>query len=370
MLGAAPTIPVSHTERPTGTSHVRRVAITVDPEIPVPPGLYGGIERIVDLLVHQLRGWGCEVLLFAHPESTTPASRLVPYAAGSSHGAVNSVRNMATVAAEVLAWKPQIIHSFARLAYLMPVLPWKSLPKVMSYQREITPSAVEQAERLARGSLTFTACSQHIMARYAGQPNWVAIYNAVPPERYDFVAHIPADAPLMFLGRVEEIKGPHLAIEIARRTGRRLILAGNRPSGEHHDRFFAEQVAPHIDNDQIRYIGPVNDAQKNEWLGQSAALLMPVTWEEPFGIVMPEALACGTPVVGLRRGAVPEVVEHGRTGFVGDTVDELVAAIPLLPTLDRAACRQAMEGRFSQGKIAGDYLRLYAQLIPQESGRA
>ena len=361
-MAATTTAPKHSVARPEGTAHVRRIAITVDPEIPVPPVLYGGIERIVAQLVEHLADWGVEVLLFAHPESQSPVTRLAAYPALQSNGPWNTVRNTGYVTAQVLAARPQLVHSFGRLAYLLPLLPLP-LPKVMSYQREISAGSIEQGEKLARGTLHFTACSRNLMARYADRPNWSAIHNSVPPSAYDFQSSVAADAPLMFLGRVEEIKGPHLAIQIAQRTGRRLILAGNRPAGEHHDLFYREHIEPHLDGRQIHYVGPVNDAQKNELLGQSAALLMPVLWEEPFGIVMAEALACGTPVIGLRRGAVPEVVEHGRNGFVGDTADDLVQAVRRLSDLARIDCRADMEQRFSSGKMASEYLRLYARLI-------
>ncbi len=123
---------------------------------------------------------------------------------------------------------------------------------------------------------------------------------------YKFTSGVAPDAPFVFLGRIEEIKGPHLAIEIARRAGAKLIIAGNIP--EEHRAWFDEMVAPFIDGSQVTFIGPVNDRQKSELLGQARALLMPIIWEEPFGLVMIEAMACGTPVIGMRRGAVPEVV--------------------------------------------------------------
>jgi glycosyltransferase involved in cell wall biosynthesis len=191
--------------------------------------------------------------------------------------------------------------------------------------------------------------------------------NGVPLDTYTFRGDVDASAPLVFLGRLEEIKGPHLAIEIARRTGLSLILAGNIPDA--HRAWFDKHVAPHIDNTQIRYIGQVNDAEKNVLLGGAKAFLMPIMWEEPFGIVMAEAMACGTPVLGLRRGAVPEVVEHETTGFVVDTVDELVAAIDLLPSLSRAACRARVERLYSDAAVTEGYTNIYSQMVSPRGRR-
>ena len=215
-----------------------------------------------------------------------------------------------------------IVHSFSRLAYLAPILPAR-IPKLMTYQRSISPRTTALAHRLARGSLQFTAISRWMISTAPLAGRWYVVPNGVPLDIYDFAAETGVDAPLVFLGRIEEIKGPHLAIEVARRAQIPLIIAGNVPT--EHEGFFREKIEPHIDGDSVRYVGPVDDAQKNVLLGRAHALLMPILWEEPFGIVMAEAMACGTPVIGFRRGAVPEVVDHGVTGFVVDHVDEMVA---------------------------------------------
>lgn len=192
--------------------------------------------------------------------------------------------------------------------------------------------------------------------------------NGVPLDVYDFAPTVAPDAPLVFLGRIEEIKGPHLAIEIARRTGRRLVIAGNIP--EEKRAWVEEHVLPHVDGTNITYIGPVNDQQKNALLGTAAAFLMPILWDEPFGIVMAEALACGTPVLGLRRGAVPEVVVDGVCGFVADTVDELVAAVPRIAAIDRQACRRRAESHYSADAIVESYLAAYRAAIAREGRTA
>jgi glycosyltransferase involved in cell wall biosynthesis len=258
-----------------------------------------------------------------------------------------------------------LLHSFSRIAYLAPLL-LLPIPKLMSYQRDISKRTTGLADRLSRGSLEFSAISQQMIEASSAPGRWHLVPNGVPLDRYRFRADVAPDAPLVFLGRIEEIKGPHLAIEVAKRSGRRLIFAGNVPDA--HRGWFEANVAPHIDGDRITYIGPVNDAQKNELLGSCAAFLMPILWEEPFGIVMAEAMACGTPVLGLRRGAVPEVVEHGVTGVVVDTVDELVAAVAAIGSLSRSATRARVERFYSDAAVTEGYLTVYRDIL-QRHGR-
>jgi glycosyltransferase involved in cell wall biosynthesis len=336
-----------------------RIAITVDPELPVPPRYYGGIERIVDMLVKGLTEAGHTVTLFANGASNVPC-RLMAYPGTESQSVADLCRNTCFTTFHLLRWRPDLVHSFARLAYLLPVLPL-NMPKVMSYQRVIAERSVRWSERLARGTLYFTGCSAHLIRNFARKRNWRVVYNGVPAAAYRMNPAVAADAPLIFLGRIEQIKGPHLAIEAASRSNRRLILAGNVPEG--HESFFARQVKPFIDGEQISYVGPVDDREKNLLLGGAAALLMPILWDEPFGIVMAEALACGTPVIGLRRGSVAEIVQHGVNGFVCDTVSEMVAAVEKLPAIDRRTCRLTMETHFSDHAVVSAFEKLYDEVL-------
>ena len=332
-----------------------RIALTADPELPVPPLLYGGIERIIDLLAHQLVARGHEVTLFAHPDSRS-AGTLVPWPGASSLSRADTLRNALTLARHVGRGRFDVVHSFSRIAYLTPILP-RDLPKVMTYQRAISPRTVRLGHRLSRGTLEFTAISEWMMHDVRHIGHWTMVPNAVSLDTYTFQPEVSDDAPLVFLGRIEETKGPHLAIEMARVTGRRLVIAGNIPDDK---RIWVEaHVLPHVDGDRVRYVGPVDDVQKNALLGEAAAFLMPILWDEPFGIVMAEALACGTPVLGLSRGSVPEVVIDGRTGFVRDTLDELIATVGRIPELSRHACRADAEARYGQDGLAEGYLAVY-----------
>jgi len=336
-----------------------RIAVTVDPGLPVPPPLYGGIERIIDLLVRGLVDRGHDVTLFAHADSEVPC-RHVAFPGTESQNVFDTIRNTLTLS-RLSVTRPDVIHSASRLAYLTPLLPL-NIPKIMNYHRLPTVRQVRRAMFLARDdSLAFTGVSEHIADRIRPYAPAYAVYNAVPVDAYDFVEEVSGDAPLAFLGRIEPLKGTHRAIEIAKKTRRRLIIAGNVE--EEHVSYFQEKVEPHVDGEQIRFVGTVNDREKNEMLGRSAALLMPIDWEEPFGLVMAEAMACGTPVIGLRRGAVGEVVDHGSTGFVCDTVDEMVSAAGRLDTIDRANCRARCERLFSQTALVDSYEQLYETRI-------
>ncbi len=262
-----------------------RILMTADPELPVPPPLYGGIERVIALLADGLSARGHDVTLVAHRDSRI-AGRLVPYP--SAGGRFAAARNTLTISAAALRSRPDVIHSFGRLATLGPLLGAR-VPKLMSYQREVTPSSITWGRRLAGARLTFVGCSHRLIESQEDKTQWRVAYNAVDVDRYRFADGVPADAPLVFLGRIERIKGPHVAISVAQHAGRRLIIAGNVPDG--HQSYFDECIRPHIDGSRVQYAGPVDDAAKSTLLSSAAALLMPVLWEEPFGIVMAEALA-------------------------------------------------------------------------------
>jgi glycosyltransferase involved in cell wall biosynthesis len=336
-----------------------RIAITADPELPVPPKYYGGIERVIDLLAQGLVRLGHEVALFAHPASTS-AGRLFPYSGSSSASSFDTLRNAGKIAHYVIGNEVDVVHSFSRLAYLLPILPLR-IPKLMTYQREITRRSVVLGNRLSNGTLQFSAISNHMMKLVADVGTWHMVPNCVCPERYQFRPQVENDAPLMFLGRIEEIKGTHLAIEIARRTGLKLYIAGNVP--DHHQHYFETRIKPFIDGRTIVYVGPVDDEEKNSLLGRARALLMPVLWDEPFGIVMVEAMACGTPVIGLARGAVPEVVENGVSGFVCQNIDGLIEAVGRIGEIDRRHCRGRVERLFDDQFITEKYLSVYQDVI-------
>ena len=223
-------------------------------------------------------------------------------------------------------------------------------------------NTVGLAAKLAGNSLTFTGCSEHICRQ--GRPaggQWHPIHNCVQLEKFTFQPQVADDAPLVFLSRLDPIKGAHNAIAAAQQARRRLLIAGNRIDTPAGNAYWESQIAPHLGKDSIEYVGPVDDRQKNELLGQAAAMVVPIEWDEPFGIVFAEALACGTPVISTPRGSLPEIVRPGVDGFLVRSVDEAVAAIAHLPTLQRQDCRQRVLDQFSAGAIVGQYETLYRE---------
>jgi glycosyltransferase involved in cell wall biosynthesis len=173
------------------------------------------------------------------------------------------------------------------------------------------------------------------------------------------------DGYLAFLGRITPEKGPDVAIRLARAAGLPLRIAAKIPRGE--NQYFRERIEPLIDGRDIEFVGEVDDAKKEEFLGKATALVFPIDWPEPFGLVMIEAMACGTPVIATRRGSVPEVLSNV-SGFVVESEEEALAAIHRIQTLDRRSIRAEFERRFSSRRMAQDYLRLYAKLAQGRKG--
>lgn len=341
-----------------------RILLTADPELPVPPKLYGGIERIVDLLVTGLQARSHTVGLVARRDSTCPAHQLFTWPGLNSQAKLDVLRNTSALWSAVQQFQPDLVHSFSRVLYLLPFLT-SGIPKVMSYQRRPSERSVSWAAKLARGSLTFTGCSDHIccQGRAAGGV-WQTIYNFVEVDKYTFQPVVASeDAPLVFLSRVERIKGAHTAIAAARRTGRRLLIAGNHATTGEEGRYWQAEVVPHLGRDGIEYIGEVNDEQKNLLLGGAAAMIVPIEWEEPFGIVFAEALACGTPVISCPLGALPEIVRHGIDGYLVNNVEEACIAIQNLYKIKRGNCRLRAEQCFSTSVIVAQYEQLYSSLV-------
>jgi glycosyltransferase involved in cell wall biosynthesis len=354
------------------------ILLTADPELPVPPRLYGGIERIVDILVREFQRRGHEVGLMAHRDSTASGTPLFPWPALRSQNRYDALRNTIALWRAARQFRPEIVHSFSRAAYLLPFLLRSRTPRgfaasgrrsaspglVMSYQRKPTQRQVRRAAQLGGRSLAFTGCSEHICREgRASGGAWHAIHNCVEMSKFDFQPSVSPNAPLVFLSRVERIKGAHAAIAVARRMGRRLLIAGNHGSSGEEGRYWESEILPHIGQGGIEYVGPVDDEQKNQLLGQAAAMIVPIEWDEPFGIVFAESLACGTPVISCPRGALPEIVRDGVDGFLVDNIEDACAAVARLPSIRRADCRRRAETEFASSVVVEKYLGLYSQLV-------
>jgi glycosyltransferase involved in cell wall biosynthesis len=327
----------------------------------VPPKLYGGIERIVADLAKALVKQGWELGLVASKGSQVDGVKVFPWAVDRPYGPGCHLANAITLLKAWKQFRPDVVHSFSRLIYLWPIL-WGGGKAVMTYQRATGGWNLFLARIFGRARLQFTGISEYISAQGKKRGgNWNVVPNFVDTAKYSFVPEVPSDAPLLFLSRVDSDKGPGLAIQIARTAGRKLILAGNKPVLPHEIKYWNEKVEPEIGNG-VEYVGAVDDRQKNELLGKAAALLVPVQWDEPFGIVFAEALACGTPVISCPRGALPEIVDEGKDGFLIRNEAEGIKAVQKIKTIKRKACRMKAEQKFSVSAVAPQYEKIYREI--------
>ena len=339
-----------------------KILLTVDPEIPVPPTEYGGIERIVDSLISEYSRLGHDVYLIANASSDARnALQIFGWPALHSRGVSNIVANAIFLKKVYSQLNADVIHSFSRLLYLYPLVVESRLRVLQSYQRAISEKSTAVASTLFGSRLLYTSCGKHMINGHLSDNRFYSIHNFTDTGYFSPRTNNSVDKCLVYLGRIEEIKGTKEAIDVALATGKKLIIAGNIQPG--HDDYFERHVRPHFDNPLISYIGPVNDEQKLHLLQNASALLFPIKWEEPFGIVMVEAMACGTPVIGFNRGSVPEVIVDGKTGYVVNTVEEMIAAVGKIHRIDRNDVRKDCLLRFSRQVIAQQYISLFSALI-------
>lgn len=336
-----------------------RVLLIMDPGIPVPPKLYGGIERMVYLYAEEYLKLGHEVTLLAGPDSSFSGHTITFGKNDLSRSNWEKMKEVSFVWRFLLQQKSNfdVIHNFGRLIYLLPVLNTSS-KKIMSYQRQVTVKGIKIINSIPNKNLIFTACSNYCVSTGNVAGKWATIYNSLDFSQYELNNEVEENAPLIFLGRLDKIKGVHTAINVAKATNNKLIIAGNISHTPDNYAYFKNEIEPLIDGDQIKYVGELNDVEKNFYLRKSKAFLFPIEWDEPFGIVMIEAMACGTPVIGFKRGSVPEVIDHGITGFIVNNEEEMISALKSINQIIRTNCRQVSESRFNSETIAKQYLGL------------
>ena len=343
----------------------------------VPPRTYGGTELIVSLVTEELVRRGHDVTLYASGDSRTVArlrsvcSSPVRYGAptpdGLGHAEYLQLANAQACYLEAADGAFDLIHNHAGIEG-MALAAWSRTPVVSTMHNPFTPrvqtiwdaypwfhhavSASSAATFPTRGALPPI---HHGIEVGAIQPD-------VRPRRFDDEGY------LLFLGRFSPAKGADRAIQAARIAGRRLVLAGKLdPADTIHVR---TTIEPWLDGDRIRTVGEVGGETKRSLLAGADALLFPIEWQEPFGLVMIEALATGTPVIGFRRASVPEVIRDGVTGFVVDDVEEMAQAIGRLGEIDRARCRREAEERFSVGRMVDDVEAMYHDVLELAATRA
>lgn len=340
-----------------------RIALVAPPWIAIPPVGYGGTERVVHQLAEGLTARGHEVTLFASGDSRTTARlrSLFPWHLAEHMGSTAyEARHIAFALSEIASGAEpfDVVHDhsgYQFVAFAPQILKCPMLHTLHGPFDVTNRGFYEQFKH----AMAFNAISEDQRSQGPPDMNWVGVvHNAIDVEPRPFRAQ--SGDYLLALGRICEQKGFHLAIEIARRTGRRLVMAGALQTV--NERYYREQVEPFLDGEQISYLGEVDEARAQELFAGAAAFLFPIIWPEPFGIVMIEALAAGTPVIALRNGSVPEVIQHGVTGFVCDDVDEMVAAVRRISEIDRATCRRVAEERFTTDRLVDGYEALYRRL--------
>jgi glycosyltransferase involved in cell wall biosynthesis len=337
-----------------------KILLIMDPGILVPPNGYGGHERLVYMFAIEYTRLGHEVHLLVTSGSNVEGCVIHPFGKMGF-----PPRKFDALKAIPVAWKFlweqrytfDLIHNFGRLAYLLPIIN-SPVHKIMTYGREINSRNIRLMNTLPNRNLVYTGCSFNLVQRANVGGHWEVVYNAIPFDQYTLKHEVDKDAPLMFLGRIERIKGAHSAIKVAKATGHRLILAGNISSLSEELAYFETEIKPHIDGEKIIYVGALDDKQKNHYLGNAKALLFPIEWDEPFGMVMVEAMACGTPVIGINRGAVSEIIKEGTTGFKVLNIEQMKQKVKEIPLISRVNCREVARKMFDVKAIAQKYLNI------------
>lgn len=353
-----------------------RIALVAPPFESVPPARYGGTERVIALLADELVRRGHDVTLFASGDSVTDA-RLVPTverALWRSDPARDHLPYWTITVGEVyrraIEGEFDIIHSHVDFqAFACAAL--ATTPTVTTLHGRLDLPELEHLyERFPDAGVVSISNAQRIPLPHL---NWLGtVYNAVDVDRLAFNPR--GGEYLAFLGRISPEKGLAEAIEIARLAGLKLKIAAREPLDRRNDPsvradwdYYQSTVKPELDAGHIEMVGEIGDREKPEFLGNARALLFPIDWPEPFGLVMAEALACGTPVIARRRGSVPEILKHGITAFIGETDEELARLCGQIDMIDREACRSEAAYRFSPSAMAAGYEGVYRRVLDSQT---
>jgi len=343
-----------------------RVGIIAPPWVPVPPPAYGGTEAVIDRLARALQEAGDEVLLWTTGDSTCPVPRrhVLDHAEGDRMGiAAIELRHLIRGYEAMVDWGADIVHDHTLIG---PVYSQRfpDLPVVTTNHGPFNDELTDLYRAIA-DDVPVIAISHDQASRAGDLPIAAVIHHGIDLDRFPAGDGTGDDEGryFAFLGRMAPEKGARRAALAARQAGARLVIAAKmREPWEHQ--FFTEQVEPLL-GDDIVYIGEADHDTKVRLLQDATALVNPIRWPEPFGLVMIEALACGTPVLAFREGSAPEIVDDGVTGFLCDDVDDLAEHLDKAADLDRAACRQAAEDRFSRERMVADHRRLFTSIIEE-----
>jgi glycosyltransferase involved in cell wall biosynthesis len=329
----------------------------------VPPRLYGGTERIVSYLTEELVHQGHQVTLFASGDSLTSAE-LVP----CTERALRLDPRVRDPLPHYMVMLDQLRRRADEFDILHFHIDYLHYPLFRDLARHTITTAHGRQDlpdlRMVYASFPkfgLISISDHQRHSWPPAPWLRTIYHGIPAHLYAFRSHARGDY-LAFLGRICPEKRPDRAIEIARRTGVPLKVAAKVDRVDQE--YFEAMIRPLLDDPLVEFVGEIGEGEKAAFLGQAQAVLFPIDWPEPFGLVLIEAMACGTPVIAWSCGSVPEIIEHGRTGFLVDDVEAATRAVAQLGDLDRQSIRARFEHRFSAERMAKDYLAVYSSLAP------
>ncbi len=334
----------------------------------VPPPAYGGTEAVVALLTDELVRRGYDVTLCASGDSRTLARLASVYP--RSLRTATELRDRAphdwlhVATALSMAKDFDIVHNHVGdLAMAFAGL--ISTPVLTTMHCLVTPDTRPIWDRYCWYYNSISHAERRSMAPIRGGIDAGVVYNGVDVASFPFSSD--KDDYLLYLSRISPEKGPHTAIKVARKLGKRLVIAGKVDA---YDRqFFETVVRPQIDGEQVTFLGEADATLKRELYRRASCLLMPLDWEEPFGLVLVEAMACGTPVIVFPRGAAPEIVVDGETGFLVQDADEMAQAVGRIDRIDPAACRRHAEERFGLEPMTNGYLALYERILAETRRR-
>jgi glycosyltransferase involved in cell wall biosynthesis len=332
----------------------------------VPPRLYGGTERIVSYLTDELVGLGHEVSLFASADSLTTA-KLVSCASMALR-LDNNVRDPIPYYMLMLDRVRQLADGFDILHFHIDQFHFPLFRQIA--ERTVTTlhgrQDVPDLKPLYLGFSEMPLVSiSNDQRRPIANANFVATVHHGIPTNLHTPIYNPRGGYVAFLGRISPEKRPDRAIQIAQSLGIPLKIAAKVDKAD--EAYFREKIAPLLSAPGVEFIGEINDHNKTKFLGEARALLFPIDWPEPFGLVMIEAMACGTPVLAFRQGSVSEIIDQGVTGAIVDTMEEAGSMLPRVLALDRRAVRRRFEERFSAARMATDYVALYRSILKWSS---
>jgi glycosyltransferase involved in cell wall biosynthesis len=330
----------------------------------VPPRLYGGTERVVSYLTEELVRLGHEVTLYASGDSET-AARLRP--ACNEALRLEGVSGESALAQHLLLIEEvaQQAHRYDIVHFHLDYLPFSMIRRegfravTTLHGRQDIPGVFPLFKEFDDMRLISISDAQRAWMEWA---NWIAtVYHGLPEDLYQS-SFEPGDY-LAFLGRISPEKRADRAVEIAKGADMRLQIAAKIDQA---DKGYFEQIRHVLDDPHVEFLEEIGDDNKGTFLANAAAMLFPIDWPEPFGLVMIEALACGTPVIAFRGGSVEEIIEDGVTGFIVESVEEAVEAVRRLPSIDRRKCRAVFEERFTARRMSENYVRVYERVIEED----